>query len=98
MKLLIFKITICLIVTVFSQNLFGQWDNIAPSLLGSNIYLGTIAYQDGCVWVGEKSLFVSLDTGRTWRRSFDNTISGGYIIDIQAYNKSTCVVSIAETS
>jgi photosystem II stability/assembly factor-like uncharacterized protein len=48
------------------SDLRAQWSNIAPNLIGAIGQYGSIHYKSGIIWAGEKTLFKSLDTGKTW--------------------------------
>lgn len=73
---------ICFAVLFFlTDSVYSQWVNVANGLLGnfpsSCCGFGHITYKDGKLWAGRSSLFVSVDTGKSWTfvNGFDATIS-----------------------
>ncbi len=83
-----------------SGKLCAQWKEIAPNLVSNyfpsflaNADLGAIHFKDGVLWAGWRDLWVSNDTGKTWKRS-NIVLPKDYIIsDINFFDKLNGIIS-----
>src|SRR5687768_5713003 len=83
------------ILLTLSGGVFAQWQNVAPNLLSGFFGRGdaeaAMTFADGKTWLGRSALWVSPDTGTTWTQSYRGF--QGQILDICAYDKTTCIFS-----
>jgi photosystem II stability/assembly factor-like uncharacterized protein len=80
------------VLLLFASTAAAQWQNVAPNLLGGfsgrTSAEAAMIFKDGTLWIGRTTLWMSQDTGTTWKQSF--TGFSGNIRDIAAFDKNIC--------
>jgi photosystem II stability/assembly factor-like uncharacterized protein len=80
------------VLLLFASTALAQWQNVAPNLVGQfsgrTSAEAAMIFKDGTLWIGRTSLWMSQDTGTTWKQSF--TGFSGNIRDIAAFDKNIC--------
>ena len=81
------------LVILYSENLYAQWQMVAPALLGKqDIVMSSMVHKAGLTWAGTKSLFMSPDSGITWMNRWNITMGKDLIVDIAFYDNNIGLV------
>ncbi len=80
-------------IIISSQDIQGQWQMTAPSLLGKqDIVMSSIVHKAGLTWAGTKALFMSPDSGISWMNRWNITMGKDLIVDITFYDNNIGLV------
>jgi photosystem II stability/assembly factor-like uncharacterized protein len=85
-------VSIVLAMCLAPAAIFGQWTNVAPRLLGADPEFGAIQFKDGVAWAGLYSVFVSLDSGKTWTIT-DLPLNNAHVTDIECFDANTAIIT-----